>query len=108
MRAMILASIVPLSLLSNLLGAHYHKMRFGIQDTLLQVSGGWEEQLQALLFQSGDPSSYVDDLLGQSLCACNESALELKGRFTLQQHSSQLEVSCTQRCPASTQAAALN
>lgn len=94
MRDVVFASVMPL-LVSSMLGAHYLELRLGIQEFLLQVSGEWQQQLRALWFQSGDPSSYVDDLLGQSLCACNGTALELKGRFTLQQHSSQLEVSCT-------------
>jgi hypothetical protein len=63
-----------------------------VQDAVIKISGVWEEQLNAQLMQSCDPSGYVDGLLGQGLCICNGSAPDLKGRFTLQQHSSQMEV----------------
>ncbi|BDA46320.1 probable telomerase reverse transcriptase [Coccomyxa sp. Obi] len=81
----------PVSHTASILYRLYPKIS-PLKDALLQFSGEWQQQLRALLFQSGDPSSYVDDLLSQSLCACNDNALELKGRFTLQQHSSQLEI----------------
>ncbi len=63
-----------------------------IQEALIKFSGKWQEQLQAQLVRSCDPSSYVDGLLGQGLCFCNGNAPDLKGQFTLQQQSSQMEV----------------
>ena len=68
-----------------------------MQDVLLRLVRGTplENQLQAVLNQPGDPTSYKDGALLQCLCSVNATAPTLRSRFTLQQHSSQAEVGCS-------------
>ena len=67
------------------------------QDVLLKLVGGTplETQLQGVLIQPGDPAGYRDGILLRCLCSVHATAPTLRSRFTLQQHSSQAEVSIT-------------
>ena len=65
------------------------------QDTLLRICGPGAQQdlLRLQLVKPRDPFTYAEALVSQVLCTVNSNPPPLDRSFTLQQHSSQSEVS---------------